>query len=221
MTPPGRDAPADLDTPLIEVTFVVLDVETTGGSPDIGALTEVGAVRFRAGSRIGTFDTLVDPCRPVPPFITDLTGISDRMLWGAPKVHAVLPLLVEFIGDAVLVGHNVEFDLGFLDAALAQWSHRPLTGGNPSVDTLALARRLVSLEVPDCSLGTLAGSLGLEHQPCHRALADALATADLLHCLLEEAAGYGVASLGDLLAVPERLPVPDRAARQAGVGSAA
>lgn len=196
-------------TPLFDVTFAVLDVETTGGSPDTGALTEIGAVVFRGGQRLRTFDTLVDPRQAVPPFITELTGITDDMVLGAPRVGAVLPALVEFVSGAVVVGHNVAFDIGFVDAALVASGRPPLA--NPAIDTLALARSLVASDTPDCGLSSLAAALCLDHRPRHRALADALATADLLHRLIEAAACDGVSTLGELAAVPERIPAPDRA----------
>ncbi|MHB8439322.1 MAG: 3'-5' exonuclease [Acidimicrobiales bacterium] len=196
MTVPGTT----LDTPLFDVRFVVLDVETTGDSPGAGALTEVGAARFVGGECEGVFDTLVDPGRLIPPFITELTGISDAMVQGAPSPAAVLPQFCDFVGDAVVVGHNVSFDVGFLDAALGPLGLRMLD--NPCVCTLALARRLVREDVPDCSLGTLSRALRLEHRPAHRALSDALATADLLHRLIEAATGFGVTTLGDLMAFP-------------------
>jgi DNA polymerase-3 subunit epsilon len=101
------------------------------------------------------------------------------------------------IGDDVLVGHNVGFDISFLEAALEATASEPLA--NPVVDTLHLARRLVRDDVINCKLGTLARRLRLDHLPSHRALEDVLATADLLHALIERATGYGVLRLGDLL----------------------
>ena len=199
----------DPATPLFDVTFVVLDVETTGGSPETGALTEIGAAAFRSGERLGVFDTLVDPHRPVPDFIAELTGITDDMVLGAPRLEAVLPSLVEFVAGGVVVGHNVAFDIGFVDAALVATGRLPLA--NPSLDTLPLARSLVAGDTPDCGLSSLAATLDLAHRPCHRALADALATADLLHRLIEAAAGYGVSTFGELASVPERIPAPNRA----------
>lgn len=190
----------DLGRPLIDVTFVVLDLETTGGSPATDAITEVGALKLRGGECLGTFGTLVNPGRGIPPAITYLTGITEAMVRPAPPIEEVLPALLEFVGDAVVVGHNVGFDIRFLDAALGR-SGRPRLGA-PVVDTCALARRLVREEVPDCKLGTLASRLRLDHRPSHRALDDALATADLLHALLERAAGLGVTGLDDLLALP-------------------
>lgn len=119
----------------------------------------------------------------------------------APAIAEVLPALLEFAGGSVLVGHNLRFDTSFLDAALSA-AGRPRLA-NSRVDTCSLARRLVRDEVPDCRLGTLARRLRLAHQPCHRALDDALATADLLHALLERAGTWGVLGLDDLLALPK------------------
>ncbi len=190
----------DLGTPLFEVTFCVIDLETTGGSPETCAITEVGAVKVRGGQCLGTFQTLVNPGVAVPPEITVLTGITEAMVMPAPRIESVLPSLLEFIGDAVVVGHNVRFDLSFIRAALVRADRPPLA--NPSVDTCALARRLVRDEVPNCKLGTLSSRFRLDHKPSHRALDDALATADLLHVLLERAAGLGVTGLDDLVALP-------------------
>jgi DNA polymerase-3 subunit epsilon len=190
----------DLGIPLRDVTFCVLDIETTGGSPAADAITEIGAVKVRGGECLGTFQTLLNPGVAIPPEIVVLTGITDVMVRPAPRIDAVLPSLLEFIHGTVLVGHNLRFDTSFLDAALAAEGYRRLP--HQRVDTCALARRLVRDEVPDCRLATLARRLRLAHQPCHRALDDALATADLLHVLLERGAGLGVLGLDDLLALP-------------------
>ncbi|MDP8937374.1 MAG: DEDD exonuclease domain-containing protein [Actinomycetota bacterium] len=190
----------DLGTPLSEVTFCVVDLETTGASPATCGITEVGAVKLRGGECLGTFQTLVNPGLPVPPEITVLTGITTAMVVPAPPVGAVLPSLLEFARGAVLVGHNVRFDVAFLQAALAE-AGRPRLA-NRVVDTCALARRLVGDEVPNCQLGTLASRLRLPHRPTHRALDDALATGDLLHALLERAGTLGVLGLDDLLELP-------------------
>jgi DNA polymerase-3 subunit epsilon len=201
---PGRVSPQlsldDLGTPLSEVTFCVIDLETTGGSADLCGITEIGAVKLRGGECIGTFQTLVNPGCAIPPEITILTGITHSMVLPAPRIEAVLPSLLEFIGDSVIVGHNVRFDLSFVQAALERDQRPKLT--NRSVDTVALARRLVRNEVPNCKLGTLARHLRLDHQPSHRALDDALATGDLLHLLIERAGGLGVTGLDDLLSLP-------------------
>jgi DNA polymerase-3 subunit epsilon len=194
----------DLSVALYDVTFCVIDVETTGGGPQTCALTEVAAAKFRGGECLGTFATLVDPNGTIPPFITALTGITDAMVAGAPGVPGVLPAFVEFVHGAVLVGHNVAFDLSFLNAALEENNRLPL--GNLVVDTLALARRLVDPEVPNCRLSTLASGLSLDHRPAHRALDDVMATADLLHRLIEDATGFGVFRLGQLVELPRFVP---------------
>ena len=191
----------DLGTPLCDVTFCVLDLETTGGDRNNDVITEIGAIKVRGGECLGTFQTLVNPGRAIPPSITILTGISDAMVVPAPRIEQVLPTLQEFCGESVIVGHNVRFDVAFLDAALRRSNRPPLR--NIHVDTLALARRLVRDEVPDCRLGTLASRFRLNHQPSHRALDDALATADLLHLLLERASSFGVLGLDDLQMLPK------------------
>lgn len=190
----------DMGVPLVDVTFCVIDLETTGGSSDTDRITEIGAVKYRGGECLGTFQTLVNPGCVIPPFITILTGITEAMVLPAPRIEAVLPSLVHFIGDSVLVAHNARFDVGFLNAALIRADRDPLT--NRVLDTVPLARRLVRDEVPDCKLGTLASRLRLSHQPSHRALDDALATGDLLHFLIERAAGFGVMGLDDLTGLP-------------------
>ncbi len=197
---PGQASLDDLGTPLTDVTFCIVDLETTGTSAADCAITEIGAVKLRGGTCIGTLQTLVDPGTGIPPSITVLTGITEAMVVDAPSIDAVLPSFLEFLGDAVIVGHNVRFDLSFLRTAIDR-SGRPSIP-NRSVDTLGLARRLLRDEVPNCRLGTLAAHLRLDHQPSHRALDDALATGDLLHLLLERAGSLGVTGLEDLLVLP-------------------
>jgi DNA polymerase III epsilon subunit family exonuclease len=196
----------DLGTPLSQVTFVVVDVETTGGSPATDSLTEVAAARYRGGELLGTYQTFVRPDERIPPFITALTGISDAMVADAPRVGEMLPSFLEFVGGSVLVGHNLRFDLSFLDHALVATGRDRLA--NRTVDTLALARRLVRGVVPDCKLGTLAATLRLPHQPSHRALTDVLATGDLLHAMLERAGSFGILELEELLELPRLVGHP-------------
>jgi DNA polymerase III subunit epsilon len=196
----GQRSFDDLGTPLADVTFCVLDIETTGGDRNVDLITEIGMVKVRAGEFLGTLQTLINPGRAIPPMITMLTGISESMVVRAPAIDAVLPAMIEFLGDAVVVGHNVGFDMAFINAALVRRGDPEIT--NPVIDTLPLARRLIREEVPDCRLGTLASRFRLDHRPSHRALDDALATTDLLHFLLERAAGLGVLGLDDLIALP-------------------
>lgn len=189
----------DLGTPLAEVTFCVIDLETTGGSAADCAITEVGACKVRRGEVVGTFQTLVDPGRPVPAFIRLLTGLSDDVLAEAPPVGTVLPSLLEFIRGTVLVAHNARFDVGFINAALEREAYPPLE--NRVVDTAILARKILAGEVPNHKLETLARYLRCAHQPTHRAYVDVLATVDVLHHLIERVAGFGVTTLEDLVAM--------------------
>lgn len=213
----------ELGQPLHDVTFCVIDLETTGGAPATCGITEIGAVKLRGGECLGTFQTLVNPRAAIPPEITVLTGITQAMVLPAPRIESVLPTLLEFLGDAVIVGHNVRFDVAFLDAALERDGRPRLT--NRRVDTVALARRLVRDEVPNCRLGTLADRFRLPHRPSHRALDDALATGDLLHVLLERVGRLGVTGLDDLLALPrmaahpqvQKLSLTDSLPRRPGV----
>ncbi|MGZ8762250.1 MAG: DEDD exonuclease domain-containing protein [Acidimicrobiia bacterium] len=191
----------ELGSSLFDVTFVVVDLETTGGSPAACAITEVGAVKYRGGECLATFQSLVNPGVPIPPFITVLTGITDTMLLPAPRIREVLPVLLEFIGGAVLVGHNLRFDTSFLDAALVRHGYAPLA--NRRVDTLGLARRLLRDDVVNHKLGTLANHFGTATEPSHRALDDAAATAEVLHGLIEGASGFAVFGLDDLLTLPK------------------
>jgi len=202
----GLGGVAEVDLGLLE--FAVVDLETTGWSPEQAAITEIGAVRVRAGARRGEFvrqgefASLVNPGTPVPPGIADLTGITDWMLAAAPRLGAVLPGLLDFAQGCVLVAHNAPFDLGFLvagcgDLGLA-WP------GFTVLDTVMLARRVMDPdEVPDCKLGTLAGFFGARTAPNHRALADARATADVLSWLIRRLAHRGIRTLRQLSAWPD------------------
>jgi DNA polymerase III subunit epsilon len=182
--------------------FAVIDLETTGWSPGVAAITEVAAVRVRGGRRQGEFASLVNPGIPVPPGIEDLTGISDWMLAAAPRLPAVLPGLLDFADGCVLVAHNAPFDIGFLRAACAEcglaWPQFTV------LDTVMLARQLMDPdEVPDCKLGTLAGFFRARTAPSHRALADARATADVLGWLIRRLTHHGILTLDELRAWPD------------------
>ncbi|MEX1038531.1 MAG: DEDD exonuclease domain-containing protein [Acidimicrobiia bacterium] len=190
----------DLSTPLFDVTFCVLDLETTGGSPASCEITEIGAVKYCHGEEVGSFQTLVDPGAPIPASITMLTGITHAMVYNAPKIENVLPSFLEFIGDAVIVGHNVRFDMSFLNAATDRLGYTPLD--NARVDTAALGRRLIRSEVRNLKLASLAAFFRSPVVPNHRALDDAKATAHVLHGLLERAGSLGVTNIDDLLALP-------------------
>ena len=192
---------------LAETTFAVLDLETSGGSPGLGAgITEIGVVKVRGGEVLGTFQSFVDPGHSLPAFITQLTGISDQMLISAPYIDEVLPTLFEFLGssdETVVVAHNSPFDLSFLKAASK--THEIEWPEYLTVDTARLARAVLDRdEVLNCKLSTLAQFFGATTSPTHRALDDALATVDVLHGLIERLAGFDVHNFGQMRNFPSR-----------------
>ena len=185
--------------PLHDVEFCIIDLETTGGSHEYHSITEIGAVKYRGGIEIDRFTTLVNPGCAIPPFITVLTGITNTMVATAPPIEDTLQPLLNFIGTSVLVAHNARFDIGFINAALLMHDYEPLP--NRVLDTVGLARRIVGAEVKNCKLSTLASSFNFPHQPSHRAINDVLATGDLLHLLIERAAGFGIFDLDEFAAM--------------------
>jgi DNA polymerase-3 subunit epsilon len=186
----------DDGVPLEQVDFVVVDLETTGGSPIDARITEVGAVRLRGGERLGVFETLVDPGVAIPRPIVRLTGIDDAMVAGAPPIEWVLPSFAEFARGCVFVAHNARFDFTFLNIALQRLDYQPLPA--PPVCTARLARRVVWPDVPNVRLRTLAQYFRTAVRPTHRALADAEACAEVFHGLLELGGRLGIRTLGEL-----------------------
>ncbi len=189
----------DRGAKLTDLDFTVVDVETTGWAPEDAAITEIGAVRVRAGQLVAEFTSLVNPGTPVPAPITELTGISDQMLISAPPVASVLPGLLAFARGSVLAAHNAPFDLRFLTAASADmgldWPCFEV------LDTVRLARHLMATpqEVPDRKLATLAQFFATPVLPSHRALDDARCTAVVLGRLLGRLADReGVTTLDEL-----------------------
>lgn len=197
---------------LRETTFVVVDLETTGGRASPGAdgvadaITEIGAVKVRGGVVEGEFATLINPQRGIPPQIVRLTGITTAMVHEAPTVDAVLPMFLEFAGfgsaatggnDTVLVAHNAGFDVGFLTAAAQRcgtsWPRPPV------LCTVRLARRVLSREeAPSVRLAELSRLFAVSTTPTHRALDDARATVDVLHALIERVGNQRVHTFADL-----------------------
>ncbi len=189
-----------LSRPLSNQPFVVVDLETTGGSAIYDRVIEVAAIRVRGGVVEDALDTLVDPCTGVPPFITRLTGISSPMLRGRPTVDRVLPALERLMDDAIVVAHNASFDYAFLANAFkrtgVQWERERLC-------TLRLARRLLP-GLPSYKLDSLCAHLDLSYVQRHRARPDADATVSLLQHLLDRAAREGVEELGQLLQLQQQ-----------------
>ncbi len=214
---PGQLSIDDLGTPLCDVTFVVVDLETTGGSPRDCEITEIGAVKVRGGQVLGEFATLVNPRQQIPPFIAALTGITQAMVACAPPIEAVLPSFLDFCRGSVLVAHNARFDIGFLKAACTR-QHLGWTN-NQVLDTVGLARHVLGRdEVRNHRLATLAPFFGAGTVPNHRALEDARATVDVLHGLLERVGNVGVASWEDLATFTSRVPPARRRKRHLAEG---
>jgi DNA polymerase III subunit epsilon len=219
--PSGRSRPRwesqrsfdELGRPLRDITFCVVDLETTGGSATGGSMvTEIGAVKVRGGEVLGEFQTLVNPRAAIPPFIAVLTGITDSMVASAPSIEQALPQFLEFAAGTVLVAHNAPFDIGFLKHFAAQqertWPRFEV------LDTAVLARRVVTRdETPNCNLAALARLFGSATTPNHRALSDARATVDVLHGLLERLGNLGVHSLEELQTFTSKVTAAQRRKR--------
>jgi len=202
----------DLGTPLAEVTFVVVDLETTGGSAAASSITEVGAVKVRGGEVLGEFQTLVRPGESIPAFIQVLTGITDAMVSQAPRIDSVLPAFLEFARGSVLVAHNAGFDVSFLKEAARATGH-PWPGFRV-LDTVHLARQLVTKdESRNHKLSSLAVVFGATTTPDHRALHDAQATVDVLHGLLERVGNLGVHTFEELSSYTSRVTPAQRRKR--------
>jgi len=163
--------------------LVVVDVETTGWLADEAGITEIGAVRLSPGRPVAEFSALVNPGMPIPANITELTGITDAMVACAPPIGEILPEFLEFARGGVIVAHNAPFDIAFLAAACEHcgiaWPPRAV------IDTAVLSRLLLGPgDVADHRLATLSCHFDVAAAPCHRALADAKATAGVLRGLL-------------------------------------
>src|SRR5213596_1682151 len=189
--PPGADLPLD------RATFVVVDLETTGLRPGSSHICEIGAVRVRQFELGEEFELLVDPGVPLAPAISALTGLHDSELRGQAHPGIAVRRFLEFAGDAVLVAHNARFDLAFLDRETERLTGARLAG--PVVDTVGLARRLLAGRTPRAGLASLAHFFGTAAQPCHRALPDAQATAEILIQLIGLAQERGALTVAELV----------------------
>ncbi|MDQ3841659.1 MAG: DEDD exonuclease domain-containing protein [Actinomycetota bacterium] len=175
---------------LNDAPYVVFDLETTGSSAKEGAITEIGAIKVMRGRVVDEFATLVNPGRPIEPFVVRLTGITDRMVADAPGMGEVMSLFEKFVEGCVLVGHNVHFDCSFVTAAREE----PLP--NPVLDTLRLTRSLVP-GLKRYRLSSLVSHFGVQAAPNHRALADAAATTEVFLKLLQLLSSAGIRSVGE------------------------
>ncbi len=192
------------DPLLDEAELVVFDLETTGLSAARDRICEIGAVRVRALEPVDSFESLVNPGVALPPAIARLTGLREQELRHAPPVTRVVDRFLDFAGDALLVAHNARFDQRFLEQQLLRMHGRRLS--EPPLCTAALARRLLEGRLRRVSLASLAHFFGVATRPCHRALPDAEATAQVLLHLIGLAQELGARHLSDLraLAAPRK-----------------
>jgi DNA polymerase III epsilon subunit family exonuclease len=187
-----REGATLLDRDLLSFTYVAVDVETTGISPSEHRITEIGAVKLEEGKVRGTFNSLVNPCRPIPGEITLLTGISQQMVQKAPAWTSIHPYFLDFLGSAVLIAHNASFDLGFINSEMRLAGEPALS--NLHLCTLKLARRL-DKGLLDHRLDTLASHYGLAVVDRHRALGDAKAAGKIFLGMLDKFRGIGFKTL--------------------------
>ena len=185
------------DTLIEDAELVVFDLETTGLSAARDRMCEIGAVRIKALQLEETFETLVRPGVALPPTIVRLTGLRDAELRAAPRPELAVRRFLAFVGDAPLAAHNARFDVGFLDRAVADLTGKRVAA--PVVDTVWLARRLLHRRSERFSLSQLAHFFGTSCDPCHRALPDALATAEILVALLGLAQERGARTLAEVI----------------------
>jgi len=178
-------------------SIVALDIETTGLDPDKEAIIEIGVVRFRDHRVEAEWSTLLNPGRRIPPFITQLTGITDQMVVQAPSIREILPTLVEFTGNTPILGHNVRFDLAFL-------RKHGILRNNTILDSYEMA----SVLYPNAgryNLGALAQALGVPYPATHRALDDARATRGVFLRLYEEALVMPLPLLAEIIRLSEQV----------------
>ena len=202
---------AAADDPFLdEASFVVFDLETTGLSAARDSICELGAVRVQALELVDSFQSLVKPAVPLPEPVANLTGLLERDLRRAPSVSTVVRGFLAFAGDDLLVAHNARFDQRFLERQLLRLHGRRLR--EPPLCTAALARRLLEGRRRRVGLASLAEFFGVSTRPCHRALPDAEATAEVLLQLIGLAQELGARRLSDLrsLAAPRKRRVYDK-----------
>ena len=198
--------------PLDALTYVVVDVETTGGSPWGGdRITEFCAVTVINGQVADVFETLVNPQRPIPPAVTRLTRITWDMVRHAPTIREVAPRIADVLRGHLFVAHNAAFDWRFVSSELSRYAGQQLAG--EKLCTVKLARAVVP-NIRRRSLGSLSYFYGIENHARHRAGGDALATAKVLLRLLDAARDRGCETLEDLRALMRRVPSRGRGRRK-------
>lgn len=180
-------------TNLLGTDFVVFDLETTGAKTPPCRITEIGAYKIKSGQIVEEFQTLINPETPIPPFITQLTGISDRMVKDAPRFSEIAEGFLDFIGDSVLVAHNAHFDMRFLNHEIGRMFENYRVG-NPHLCTVHLSRKLLP-DLENHRLHTVAEYYSIFIKNRHRAADDALATANIFCNFLIQMSEAGITDL--------------------------
>ena len=191
------DKPSNVTKPRkqdIDTTYCVFDLETTGLSFRTEKITEIGIMKIKNGEVIDSFSTFVNPEKPIPQKVIDVTNITDDMVKDAPKIEEVLPKVLEFFGDSVLVGHNVDFDIGFLKYNCKQFGYEI---DNTYVDTLRLAKDLFP-DYKKYKLGIIAENLGIKVDVAHRALDDVDTTVKVFNIMLDMLKERGAKKIEDM-----------------------
>lgn len=184
------------EVPASEILFVAFDTETTGLTPAVDRIVEIGAVRFGDGKVLDAFEELIDPGIPVSLDAFAVNGISDDMVRGKPTVEEVLPRFLDFLQGAVPIAHNAPFDAGFLSYDISRLKLE--APEEPILDTCAIPKQVFP-GFPSYSLGNLAAALGIVPEGLHRALADAKACMEIFGKCVNEMGGPDVVTLGQLL----------------------
>ena len=161
--------------------YVALDLETTGLDPEYDSIIEIGMVRVRRGEVTAEYSTLVNPGMEIDEFITDLTGITNDMLASAPAIAEVLPTARDFLGDDIILGHNINFDINFIYDNCERQGLTPVS--NDYIDTMRISRRVLP-DLKHHRLGDIVNALGVDHAQAHRAIGDCHATIDCYKALL-------------------------------------
>ena len=178
----------------IDTTYCVLDLETTGFSFRTEKITEVGIMKVKNGEVIDEFSCFVNPEKPIPQRVVEVTNITDDMVKDAETIDKVMPKILEFVGDSVLVAHNADFDIGFLKYNANELG---LSLDNTYLDTLRLAKDLFP-DYKKYKLGKIAENLGIKVEVAHRALDDVDTTVKVLNVMLNMLKEKGVETLDDI-----------------------
>lgn len=196
--------------------FIAFDLETTGFLPGVDQIVEIGAVRFVNGKPDAVFSTLINPGRSMPEAASKVSGITDEMLVGQPKVGDILPAFADFCGDELLVAHNAPFDVGFVTADIQK--HETPSPRGIILDTLPMARKVLP-GLANYRLGTLVEHLKISSDEFHRAEQDSMYCGQIFWKILERIASHGeMPAVENLIALSNnqalRFPQVERKPRQ-------